>query len=153
MSGDAEDQNGFGAAGAADATETTPFLGTPHRPPHRPSHRPTLSVGSVTSLPSVHVPKIHKNSTIVGLLCVIILISTSASGFIDTPLVRIVEDLLCHDYYSDNGYLRPEDEIDEKLCKVNAIQTDVQDVMSTMSMLTSMVGFFSAFPWGLAADR
>lgn len=132
------------------AAENTSLLGSQRQ---RPSHRPTLSVASVPSLKSVHVPKAHKGSTIVSLLCVIMFIGSCSGGFVDIPLVRIIEDIICRDYYSYNGALRAGDEIDEKMCKVDVIQTDVQDIVSVTNMLTSLVGFLAAFPWGLVADR
>ncbi|RYP52755.1 hypothetical protein DL768_002184 [Monosporascus sp. mg162] len=149
----AEDPQNDDRPGAAGAAETSPLLGgsgTPSRPPHRP----TLSAASLESLTSVHVPKVHKGSTIVGLLCIVVFVTTSSSGFIDTPLTRIIEDILCRRYYSSHGsHPLGGDQIDEKLCKENIIQTDLQDIMSTMTMLSLIASFLAAFPWGLAADR
>ncbi|RYP78324.1 hypothetical protein DL769_003202 [Monosporascus sp. CRB-8-3] len=149
----ADDPQNDGRPGAAGAGETSPLLGS-RTPPRRPSHRPTLSAASLESLTSVHVPKVHKGSTIVGLLCIIVFVTTCSSGFVDTPLTRIIEDILCRRYYSSHGpHPLGGDQIDEKLCKENIIQTDLQDIMSTMTMLSSIAAFFAAFPWGLAADR
>lgn len=105
------------------------------------------------SLKSVHVPKANKGSILVGLLCVIIFIGSCSGGFTDIPLVRIIEDIICRDYYSRDGALNSGDPIDEKMCKVDVIQTDVQDIVSVTNMLTSLMGFLAAFPWGLVADR
>lgn len=149
MPGGTEDNDR--SSGPANVAETAPLLEV--HPPRRPSHRPTHSVTSVASLRNIHVPKVHNGGTIVKFLCVLVLIATSAGGFTDTPTLRIIEDIVCRDYYSDNGSLRPDEQIDEKLCKVNIIQTHVQDIMSIMAMLVAIVGFFAAFPWGLAADR
>ena len=148
MTSDAEQDDHIRAADAA--AETTPLLGSQ---PRRPSHRPTLSVASIPSLTSVHVPQAHSGSTIVGLLGIIFFIGSSSGGFIDIPLVRIIEDIICRDYYSSDGALSAGDGIDEKMCKVDAIQTDVQDIVSVTNMLTSLVSFLAAFPWGLVADR
>lgn len=160
MTGATDDHHSrSGGAAAANTAETAPLLGEA-RPPHPaqspPSHRASHSVSS--SLPkSIHVPKVHKGSTIVSFLSVIILVSTSAGGFIDTPMVRILEDTFCRDYYAGPGHggsaLRPGEPIDETLCKVDSIQTQVQDVLSIMVMLMSIVGLIFALPWGLAADR
>ncbi|RYP41102.1 hypothetical protein DL767_001263 [Monosporascus sp. MG133] len=139
--------------GAAGAGETSPLLG-PGTRPRRPSHRPTLSAASLESLTSVRVPKVHKGSTIVGLLCIVVFVTTCSNGFVETPLTRIIEDILCRRYYSSHGsHPLGGDQIDEKLCKENIIQTDLQDIMSTMTMLSSIAAFLAAFPWGLAADR
>ncbi|KAK7746086.1 hypothetical protein SLS62_009546 [Diatrype stigma] len=159
MAGDADEHRSRpGSAAAANTAESAPLLGGEARPP-RPDHRPSSASHrashSVASLPKgVHVPKVHKGSTIVNFLSVIILVSTSAGGFIDTPMVRLLEDTFCRDYYyADPAFPRPGGPIDEKLCKVDSIQTQVQDVLSIMVMLMSIVGLFSALPWGLAADR
>ncbi|RYP16574.1 hypothetical protein DL765_005035 [Monosporascus sp. GIB2] len=140
-------------SGAAGAGETSPLLGSATRP-RRPSYRATLSAASLESLTSIHVPKVHKGSTIVGLLCIIVFVTTCSNGFVETPLTRIIEDILCQRYYSSHDSHPPGgDQIDEKLCKENIIQTDLQDIVSIMTMLSSIAAFFAAFPWGLAADR
>ncbi|RYP10649.1 hypothetical protein DL764_000533 [Monosporascus ibericus] len=142
-----------GRPGAAGTDETSPLLG-PGTPSRRPAHRPTVSVTSLESLTSVRVPKVYEGRTIVGLLCIIVFVTTCSNGFIDTPLTRIIEDILCRRYYSSRGpHPLGGDQIDEKLCKENIIQTDLQDIISTMNMLSSIAAFVAAFPWGLAADR
>ncbi|KAI0149824.1 MFS general substrate transporter [Hypoxylon sp. NC0597] len=141
MGGDAQhsrDSNEF--------TESSPLL-TGDRP-RRPSHRPTLSV---TSLPSVHVPKLHNGRIIVNLLCIIALIASSSTGFTGIPVTRVLEDIVCRQYYgAKDGTGGP---IDEQDCKKNAIQEKVAFVMALSSSLDAAVGFVAAFPWGLAADR
>ncbi|RYP58604.1 hypothetical protein DL771_011184 [Monosporascus sp. 5C6A] len=128
--------------------------GDPGRSPHHPSYLPILSMASLESLTSVHLSKVHKGGIIVGVLCIIVFVTTCSNGLIGTPLTRIIEDILCQCYYSSHGsYPLGGDQIDEKLCKENIIQTDLQDIMSTMTMLISVVAFFAAFPWGPAADR
>ncbi|KAI1103600.1 MFS general substrate transporter [Jackrogersella minutella] len=127
-------------------SEATPLLGDDR--PRRPTHRPTLSV---TSLPSIHVPKVHNGWTVVNLLCVIAFIASSATGFCDIPVMRIVEDVICRHYF---GLKESADApIDEQNCKVDAIQEKVAFIMALSSSLDAVVGFIAAFPWGLAADR
>ncbi|KAI1465416.1 MFS general substrate transporter [Daldinia caldariorum] len=130
-----------------DVTETAPLLLASERP-RRPSHRTRLSV---TSLRSVHVPKIHNGRTIINLLCIIILISSSSSGFVDIPKTRLLEDAACRQYYGLDGTAAGP--IDEKHCKVNAIQNKVALTLAIQSSADAAVGFLAAFPWGLAADR
>ncbi|KAI1136086.1 MFS general substrate transporter [Hypoxylon sp. FL0543] len=138
MGGDAQHPHG-----SNEHTESSPLL-TDQRP-RRPSHRPTLSV---TSIASVHVPKIHNGRTIVNLLCIIAFIASSATGFIGIPVTRVLEDVVCRHYYGDgNG------PIDEQACKENAIQENVAFIMALTSSLDAAVGFLAAFPWGLVADR
>ncbi|KAI1413263.1 MFS general substrate transporter [Hypoxylon sp. FL1857] len=127
-------------------SESSPLLADER--PRRPSHRPTLSV---TSIASVHVPKLHNGRTIVNLLCIIALIASSATGFIGIPVTRVVEDVVCRQYLGvAEGVGGP---IDEKDCKKNAIQEKVAFVIALSSSLDAAVGFLAAFPWGLVADR
>lgn len=127
-------------------TETAPLL-TNERP-RRPSHRQRLSVTSITS---VHVPKVHSGRTIVNLLCLIILISSSSTGLIGIPETRLLEDAACRQYYGLDG--STSDPIDEKHCKENAIQNKVAFILAIQSSADAAAGFLAAFPWGLAADR
>lgn len=129
-----------------ESTESSPLL-TRQRP-QRPSHRPTLSV---TSIASVRVPKVHNGRTVVNLLCIIAFIASSSSGFAAIPVTRILEDVLCRQYYGLREESGPP--IDEKLCKEDAIQNKVAFIMAVASSADAAVGFLAAFPWGLLADR
>ncbi|OTB04419.1 hypothetical protein M426DRAFT_320782 [Hypoxylon sp. CI-4A] len=116
--------------------------------PRRPPHHPRLSVTSITS---VHVPKVHNGQTIVNLLTLIIFAASSSSGFINIPLTRILEDIVCRQHY---GLSESADApIDERYCKDAAIQQKVAFIMALEGSLPAAVGFFAAFPWGLLADR
>ncbi|KAI0837195.1 MFS general substrate transporter [Hypoxylon sp. FL0890] len=141
MGGDAQNPRG-----SNEYTESSPLL-TDERP-RRPPHRPTLSLTSITS---VHVPKVHNGRTIVNLLCIIALIASSATGFIGIPVTRVLEDVVCRQYYADRGGAGGP--IDEQQCKQNAIQEKVAFIMALSSSLDAAVGFVAAFPWGLVADR
>ncbi|KAI1077407.1 MFS general substrate transporter [Whalleya microplaca] len=126
-------------------SESSPLMG---EQPRRPSHRPTRSVTSIISL---KVPKAHKSSTIVNLLCAIAFVASSASGFLGIPMTRVLEDVLCQEYY--DGMQSLDGPIDEKLCKENAIQKRLAFIAAIASMIDAIVGFLAAFPWGLVADR
>ncbi|ORY57232.1 major facilitator superfamily transporter [Pseudomassariella vexata] len=119
--------------------------------PRRPEHRPTLSALSVASIKIIRVPKVHSSDTIVFLLCGIILVASTSSGFASIPFTRIVEHILCRQYYDqvnvDGG------PIDEKFCKTESIQSKMAFIFAIAGMLDSVVEFFAAFPWGIAADR
>ncbi|KAI0126593.1 major facilitator superfamily transporter [Xylariales sp. AK1849] len=132
------------------ATEQTPLVGDSEREqrPRRPRHRSMLSVASITS---VNVPKVHSGNAIVNLLCAILLISSSAGGFVAIPGTRIVEDTICHQYYDKVQSL--DEAIDEKLCKGEWIQKKVAFIFASVAVCEAVVGFLAAFPWGIAADR
>ncbi|KAI0008716.1 MFS general substrate transporter [Xylariaceae sp. FL0662B] len=127
-------------------TESSPLV---EERPRRPSHRPAPSVPSIASL---RLPKAHKSSTIVNLLCVIAFVASSASGFLGIPMTRVLEDVLCQEYYND-GSRRLDGPIDERLCKENAIQKKMAFISAIAAMIDAIVGFLAAFPWGLVADR
>ncbi|KAH8682472.1 major facilitator superfamily transporter [Xylariales sp. PMI_506] len=141
--------------GYNDATERTPLVGRGseegQQRPRRPQHRPGVSVTSIASLADVHVPKAHNPDTILALLAVIIIIASSAGGFSVIPATKLVENVICHQYYGQMQSI--EKAIDVELCKVDAVQSKVAYVFAMSSASTAIVGFFSAFPWGIAADR
>jgi hypothetical protein len=145
-------------SGYEDNTERTPLIaaengGNGHqaKPPRRPAHRPMLSTASLASITNVHVPKVHSGETILNIICVIILVTACAGGFAGVPLTRILEDVVCHQYYGRVQSL--DDPIDENLCKVDAIQSSVAFIFAIVGMCDAIVGFLAAFPWGIAADR
>ncbi|KAI1392694.1 MFS general substrate transporter [Hypoxylon trugodes] len=114
--------------------------------PQRPSHRPHISLGSI---PSVHVPKIHNGRTIINLLTLIAFVASCSSGFIGTPVTRVLEDIVCRKYYG----LQQDGPIDEKECKGTEVQERVAFIMAIAGSLDAAVGFLAALPWGFAADR
>jgi hypothetical protein len=94
--------------------------------------------------------QVHKGSSIVIILCVAIFLISCSSGFIVLPLTRLVEDILCHDYYDVKTSSEP---IDERLCKEDAIQKKLAYIFAIHASLYAVVGFVAAFPWGVAADK
>ncbi|KAI1502946.1 major facilitator superfamily domain-containing protein [Biscogniauxia marginata] len=97
-----------------------------------------------------HVPKARDGAVVVNMLCVIIFVATSATGFIAIPFTRLAEDVLCRRYYGARGGGGP---IDEGLCKEDWIQGRLAFVLAIQSALEAVAGLLAAFPWGLAADR
>lgn len=94
--------------------------------------------------------KTNNNKTIWATLLANLLAS-SAGGFLTIPTTRLVEDVLCHQYYGEaHNFDVP---IDESLCKEQSIQSRLSFVIATQSALIACVGLLAAFPWSLAADR
>lgn len=122
--------------------EASPLLGS------RPGHR---RFASVASLSSIHVPQAHEKTTIVNLLCLIILLGAGAGGFLQIPQARLIEDILCHEYYGRAQSLNVP--IDEKLCKVESIQGELAYILAITSALSAGLGLVATFPWSLVADR
>lgn len=131
--------------GAAEDNETSPLLA---RAPRRPRHQTRISLASIAS--SLHVPKAQTNHAIINILCAIILMASCSAGFIELPMTRLIEDILCHEYYDVDSYDTP---IDERLCKEDAIQKKLAYLLAVQTSLFAVVGFLAAFPWGLVADK
>ncbi|KAI3324497.1 major facilitator superfamily transporter [Xylariaceae sp. AK1471] len=131
-----------------EAPERAPLL---PNAPRRPQHRSRFSVASITSsIANVHVPKAHTNHAIINILCVIIFTASCSAGFIDLPLTRLIEDILCHHYYDVKSSDQP---IDERLCKEDVIQKQLAYIIAVQTSLYAIVGIIAALPWGLAADK
>ncbi|RYC57945.1 hypothetical protein CHU98_g8261 [Xylaria longipes] len=132
-----------------DASELASLL--PDSPPRHRSHRNNLSISSMASSISsiIYEPKPRKN-IVINILYFITFIASYSSGFFELPFTRLIEDLLCHDYYDVASSTQP---IDESLCKEDSIQKDLAYILAVQSTLYSIVSFVAAFPWGLAADK
>lgn len=122
--------------------ERTPLLDVASRATERPS-----PVASVANTLMVQPQTGHK---IVNLLCAIIFVAASSAGFSQIPLVSLVEDAFCRQYYGGRAQYVP---IDEDLCKVDYIQSNVAFTFAVSGALDAVVGFLAAVPWGIAADR
>lgn len=117
------------------------------KPGHSRSSTLTSSVASAT----ISVPTAQKPGTILGIFLLLIFVSSAADAFKQIPMTRIFEDILCHDYYDEtSGSNAP---IDEELCKVNAIQTNLAYLLAVLESLNSGVACLVALFWGIVADR
>lgn len=145
--------------GLVVATEHTPLLpgalwdaDHARRPRRQQQQQHGKKATAVTPLPdAVHVPRTYDGNTIVNLISAILLTSCSAAGFATIPMTRLVENAICHRYY--NLMQSFDEPIDERQCKVDAIQSDVAFIFATLTTCEAIVGFLAAFPWGAAADR
>ncbi|XDG05153.1 hypothetical protein ABKA04_004768 [Annulohypoxylon sp. FPYF3050] len=117
------------------------------KPGHSRSSTLTSSIASAT----ISVPTAEKPGTILGIFFLLIFVSSAADAFKQIPMTRIFEDILCHDYYDKtSGSDAP---IDEELCKVNAIQTNLAYLLAVLESLNSGVACLVALLWGIVADR
>jgi hypothetical protein len=155
---------------AAASTERASLLPSPNSPrPRQKLHRSRFSIASVASSVatgiahvSIPVPKTQKedggsSSSLVNILCAIIFLVSSSAGFIELPLTRLIEDILCHEYYGVEDQVLKlgvnQTQIDESMCKEDAIQKKLAYLLAINATLFAVVGCVSAFPWGLAADK
>jgi hypothetical protein len=110
-----------------------------------------------TSTASLAVPKAWSPNSIIAILCVVIFIGSAADGFQNMSSTRIFEDILCRKYYdqirSKDGGGGGDEPIDEAMCKVDAIQSELAYLFAIMSSLNAAFSVLAALPWGIAADR
>lgn len=120
-------------------SESSPLLATDRPAPSTPgaSH--------------VHIPKVSSHKAILNLLLLVNLMASSAGGLINIPQVRLTEDVLCHEYYGRMSSL--DVPIDEEMCKLEPIQSELAFILAVLSAFTAATGFVSAYPWSLLADR
>ncbi|WDK21780.1 major facilitator superfamily transporter [Colletotrichum graminicola] len=140
-------------------TESTPLLlaGAPSSPlpPKRPGTGRSRTESLIKAAAAIHVPKIHNANTIAALFCVIIGIGSSASGLWVVPSTRLVEDVVCREYYGllGSGDASAGGPIDERQCKEDVIQSKVAMIFAVYATLQAVVGALATFPWGIIADR
>jgi hypothetical protein len=67
-------------------------------------------------------------------------------------MTRIFEDIICRKYY-DQIRSRGDEPIDEAMCKVDAIQSELAYLFAITASLNALFSVISALPWGIAADR
>ncbi|KAL6903858.1 major facilitator superfamily domain-containing protein [Trichoderma evansii] len=90
----------------------------------------------------------------VFMAALVLLSHSMASSLAATPIIRLLEDSICRTYYyadqpSDVGRLP----IDERLCKIDAIQTRLAYFNSWVSMMEATLSLIAAFPYASLADR
>lgn len=134
-----------------EASELASLLpDSPEGPRHR-GHRDNFSISSIaSSVSSILAPRPPEKASVTHILYFITFIASYAGGFFELPLTRLIEDLLCHDYYDVESSTQP---IDESLCKEDPIQKQLAYLLAVLSTLYSIVAFVAAFPWGIAADK
>ncbi|KAL9949651.1 hypothetical protein ACHAQF_001576 [Verticillium nonalfalfae] len=73
-----------------------------------------------------------------------------ASGvLLMTPMVRLMEDAICHVHYHKDV----SEPIDEKDCKVDDVQSQLAYLGGIGALVASLVTLVVAFPYGVLADR
>ncbi|KAI0539741.1 hypothetical protein GGR58DRAFT_210565 [Xylaria digitata] len=134
-----------------EASELVSLLpDSPEGPRHR-RHGASLSISSIaSSISRIQIPRPRNIVNVTNVLYFITFIASYSGGFIELPLTRLIEDIICHDYYDVESRTQP---IDESLCKEDAIQKELAYLLAVQSTLYSIIAFVAAFPWGLAADK
>lgn len=88
-------------------------------------------------------------------LFAIVLAAEMGLSMADSPLVRIYESITCRKYYTeyDPGKIGPSGGVEEELCKVKDVQTELAAVKGYMEFFDGLMSIFLAIPYGLLADR
>ncbi|KUJ23460.1 MFS general substrate transporter [Mollisia scopiformis] len=146
----ADQHRNSSSSGELDGGESSPLLSDQPRRVRQPS------VTSNTNV-LVHIPEARHKNAIVNLACLIMFMAASSGGFLGIPQARIIEDVLCHKYYdvgkAQMKALDGKDSIDEDMCKLESIQSELAFILAIQSALSAIIGFIAAFPWSLVADR
>ncbi|KAK1834018.1 major facilitator superfamily domain-containing protein [Podospora conica] len=90
-----------------------------------------------------------KPKTIVLLLALLMFTIVTSGMLIMMPLFRLVEDTVCHRYYKKD----PSEKIDERLCKVDGVQSELAYLGGWAALIHSSVGLVALLPYGVLADK
>ncbi|KAH8427084.1 putative MFS transporter [Aspergillus melleus] len=71
------------------------------------------------------------------------------------PVTRIYESIVCREYYAqyDPTQIPSNGQVDEELCKVKDVQSELAAVKGYMEFFDGILSIFLAIPYGLLADR
>ncbi|KFY22348.1 hypothetical protein V493_06656 [Pseudogymnoascus sp. VKM F-4281 (FW-2241)] len=106
---------------------------------------------SVSVLPTLHNPRI-----VIGLLVGVMFLINFGAYMMTIPASRIYEDIICHHYYdslSGPSHLSFDVPIDESLCKVDPVQTELATVIGGLAVASSIPTLLFSMPYGVLADR
>ncbi|KAI0886918.1 MFS general substrate transporter [Annulohypoxylon maeteangense] len=117
----------------------------------KPDHSRSSTLASSIASGTIGVPTVHEPRAIISLFFLIIFAASAADAFKQIPMTRIFEDILCHQYYDKAS--GPDVPIDEELCKVNTIQSNLAYLLALVESLNSGVSCLVALFWGIVADR
>jgi len=131
------------------STEQTPLI--PKRHNGDSSHSQASGFHARVSTLIGKVVKVQSPNSIITILCIIIFIGCTSSGFQNMSTTRIFEDILCRQYY-DKIRSREGPPINEDMCKIDAVQSELAYLFAIMNSLNAGFSVLSALPWGIAAD-
>lgn len=118
------------------SSEETPLLPSE-------SSRPALNRGSSSVLHLPHIPQVHNPQVIVFFITLMVFCIMIGSFLTIAPSIRIYEDIICHHYYDQlegDGHIDLLSDIDEKECKVDAIQEELAIVLGGLELTMSIPG-------------
>ncbi|KAK4166959.1 general substrate transporter [Cladorrhinum sp. PSN259] len=93
--------------------------------------------------------QVQQNAKIIFLLATLMFLVTTSGMMLLIPIFRLVEDAFCHVYYEKD----PSEPIEERLCKIDAVQKQLAYLGGLGAVINSVVGMTAALPYGVLADR
>ncbi|TDZ30315.1 MFS efflux pump atnC [Colletotrichum spinosum] len=88
---------------------------------------------------------------------IILFIASIGGALISTPEVRLLEMAVCRDYYREHDPRviahPPLSYIDEQLCKLSPIQSNLAYLQATRSLIMTIPGLLLTFPYGYISDK
>ncbi|KAL7619770.1 hypothetical protein AAE478_010312 [Parahypoxylon ruwenzoriense] len=118
----------------------------------------SIRSGAATSASAhaAHHRKPHPRLAILALLALLLLVNLAQSLY-QLPLNRVVERRLCREYYGthDPSVVDPDGDgnVDEGLCKVDAVQQKLAWITGSMETLWIVGDFIMTIPLGFIAER
>lgn len=128
--------------------ETQPFLQRDERDGDEPS-RPFAGAKRPGRWAFAAHLQAQNPKTIVLLLALLMFTMVTSGMLIMMPIFRLVEDTVCHRYYKKD----PSEKIDERLCKVDGVQSELAYLGGWAALFHSVVGLMAALPFGVLADK
>ncbi|KAI1760544.1 major facilitator superfamily transporter [Hypoxylon sp. FL1150] len=96
----------------------------------------------------------HPKRAILALLALLLLVNLAASLY-QLPLNRVIERRFCREYYNENdpSVIDNDGNIDEKLCKIDAVQQRLAWLMGILETLWIVGDFVMTIPLGFVAEK
>lgn len=121
---------------------TTRVLGRRKRPWAAPFANFASSAGKAL--------QIRDPAVILWTSCAIILVFQASQSFLDIPLIKVLEGIVCRQFYQVDDPSQP---IDEALCRADGVQGKLAFLFAVNSSLDAGLSGLLALGWGIAADR
>jgi hypothetical protein len=85
--------------------------------------------------------RIHSTTVIPLLCCTLVFLKGFGSDvLVGSAINRLIERTICRRYYQSHDHYVSLEEIDEKLCKLDPIQTELSLILGTAGFLSPLVG-------------
>jgi hypothetical protein len=96
--------------------------------------------------PSLSFHEATSPRTIIAILFTIIFILEFGGNLMIVPSIRLYEDIVCHDYYNSlkegEGHIGFQDRIEERLCKVEEVQNELNIVFAGFRVMGAVICTF-----------